>query len=56
MVSKIQSESILEWIATDSKGPGLSLCSQVVALNSRPKGGSQAGPVMFKGDHKKNAS
>ncbi len=51
MVSKVQSESIREWTETDSKRPGLSSSSQVVALNSRPEGGSQAGPVMFKGNH-----
>ncbi len=50
MVSKVQSESIREWTVTDSKRPGLSSSSQVVALNSRPEGGSQAGPIMFKGD------
>ncbi len=43
--------SIREWTATGSKRLGLSSSSQVVALNSRPEGGSQAGTVMFKGDH-----
>ncbi len=51
MVSKVQSKSIREWTATGSKRPGLSSSSQVVALNFRPEGGSQAGTVMFKGDH-----
>ncbi len=51
MVSKVQSKSIREWTATGSKRPGLSSSSQVMALNSRPEGGSQAGTVMFKGDH-----
>ncbi len=51
MVSKVHSKSIREWTATGSKRPGLSSSSQVVALNSRPEGGSQAGTVMFKGDH-----
>ncbi len=51
MVSKVQSKSIREWTATGSKRPGLSSSSQVVALNSRPEGGSQAGTIMFKGDH-----
>lgn len=51
MVSKVQSESIREWTATDSKRPGLSSSNQMVALNSRPDGGSQAWLVMFKRDH-----
>ncbi len=51
MVSKVQRESIREWTVTESKRPGLSSSSQVVALNSKPEGGCQAGPVIFKGDH-----
>lgn len=51
MVSKVQSESIREWTATDSKRSRLSSDSQMVALNSRPEGGSQAGPILFKGNH-----
>lgn len=49
LVSKIQSESIREWTATDSKGRGLSSNSPVVALDSRPKGRSHTGPLYVQG-------
>lgn len=50
MDERTQSKSIRKWTVEDSDRFQLSFANSVVAVNSRPKGGSHLGALVFEGD------